>query len=94
MIPRFEWDPQKAAANAHKHGVSFGEASTIFADTKAITKHDAKNSINEDRYVTIGLSAWGRLVLVAHTDRGEVIRLISASRPSRKEAREYSDPSR
>lgn len=94
MIPRFEWDERKAALNQAKHGVSFAEASTVFADARAITKYDEKNSITEDRYVTIGLSAWGRLILIAHTDRGDSIRIISARKPTPKEARDYIDPAR
>lgn len=75
---RFEWDPAKAAENLAKHGVSFEEAATVFRDTLSQTGQDPDHSVGEERFVTFGLSASGRLLVVAHTERSDTIRLISA----------------
>ena len=85
----FEWDPNKAAANLAKHGVSFDEASTVFGDPLAATVHDSLHSDSEDRSVTIGRSASNRLLVVVHTDRGERLRLISSRVASRAERKQY-----
>jgi len=74
----FEWDPVKAAANLRKHKVSFAEAATVFSDTLSATAPDPDHSADEDRYITIGLSHRLRLLMVAHTERGDRIRIISA----------------
>ena len=74
----FEWDPDKAAANLRKHGVSFDEAVTILADPLSLTVPDPDHSEDEERYITVGLSFKLRLLLVAHTDREMRIRIISA----------------
>ena len=66
-----EWDDQKAAANAKKHGVSFEEAATVLEDALSITFRDPDHSIAEFRFLTIGLGSTGRILMVAHTDRGE-----------------------
>jgi uncharacterized DUF497 family protein len=66
----FEWDPQKAAANVEKHGVSFAEASTAFGDPLSVTIADPRHSFGEERFVLFGMSTAGRLLAVAHTDRG------------------------
>jgi len=65
----FEWDPNKEAKNIRKHGISFEEAALIFDDPMSITVIDEEHSIDEERYITIGLSTYGRLLMVAHTDR-------------------------
>ena len=88
---RFEWDPAKAAANLRKHGVSFDEASTVFHDSLAATGADPDHSRGEHRYVTFGVSSSGRLLVVAHTDRGDAIRIISARAATRTERRIYED---
>jgi hypothetical protein len=75
---RFEWDPAKAAANLAKHGVSFREAATVFRDPLSQTGSDPDHSLDEERVVTFGVSTRGRLLVVAHTDRGDTIRIISA----------------
>jgi uncharacterized protein len=75
---RFEWDPQKAKQNFKKHGVSFDEAVTTFYDPLSATFDDPDHSVEELRYITIGFSTKKRLLLVAHTDRGENTRIISA----------------
>jgi uncharacterized protein len=75
---RFEWDPRKARQNLKKHGVSFDEAVTAFYDTLSATFDDPDHSAEEQRYVTIGFSSKGRLLIVAHAERGENTRVISA----------------
>jgi uncharacterized DUF497 family protein len=87
----FEWDEAKAEANEQKHGVSFAEAMTVFSDALSLTGYDPDHSDGEDRYITIGLSATGRLLIVSHTDRGERIRIISAREASRHEQKDYED---
>ena len=74
----FEWDPAKAAANLEKHAVSFEEATTVFGDPLAGTAMDPRHQVGEVRFVTIGQSILRRLVVVAHVDRTERIRIISA----------------
>jgi len=86
---RFEWDPTKAASNAKKHGVSFDEATSAFLDPFAATGRDPDHSVGESRYVTFGLSSSGRLLVVAHTDRHGVIRIISARPATRTERKIY-----
>jgi uncharacterized DUF497 family protein len=87
----FEWDDSKAEANERKHGVSFAEAMTIFADTLALTGYDPGHSDEEDRFITMGTSATGRLLIVSHTDRGDNVRLISGRVANRHERRDYED---
>ena len=86
---QFEWDPAKAARNLAKHGVSFDEASTVFGDPLAGTILDPQHSDEEPRFVTIGLSTSRRLVTVAHAEREDRIRIISARRATRRERRKY-----
>jgi len=74
----FEWNPVKAKENIRKHAVSFPEASSIFADPLAITYYDPDHSVEEDRFLTIGISSKGNLLIVSHTNRSEIIRIISA----------------
>jgi uncharacterized DUF497 family protein len=71
--------------------VSFAEASTVFGDTAAITIHDPDHSVDEDRFVTIGLSARGRLLTVCYAEREERIRIISARKSTRGEAASYAN---
>jgi hypothetical protein len=85
----FEWDPRKARSNIAKHGVTFEEASTVFADSLSLTIPDPEHSRSEQRYVTMGRAFTGKLLVVVHTDRGDNIRLISARRASRRERRSY-----
>ena len=87
----FEWDEEKAATNEGKHGVAFTDAMTVFADPLALTGYDPDHSDDEDRYLTMGQSADGRLLIVSHADRGENIRIISAREASRAERRDYED---
>src|SRR5947209_3171370 len=91
LTMEFEWDDEKAEANEHKHGVSFLEAETVFGDTLALTGYDPEHSDVEDRFITMGTSVEGRLLIVSHTDRGDKIRIISARQARRKERRDYKD---
>ncbi len=88
---RFEWDNRKAAANLRKHGVSFEEARSVFFDERARLIDDPDHSEEEDRFVLLGFSGALRLLLVCHCYRseGEVIRIISARRATRTEAKFY-----
>ncbi|WP_071592022.1 BrnT family toxin [Baaleninema simplex] len=72
----FEWNPNKAELNFEKHGVSFPEAATVFNDPLSATFSDPDHSIRENRYVIIGVSQLGQLLVVAHTDRGKKVRII------------------
>jgi hypothetical protein len=85
------WDPRKALANLRKHKISFEEASTIFNDPLSVTKKDPDHSISESRFLTLGLSFRHRLVLVAHTEDPDEIRIISARLPTRSEQYVYEN---
>ena len=87
----FEWDDRKAHSNVAKHGVSFEESATVFGDPLAVTIHDPGHSENEQRFLTIGHSATKRLLVVAHTDRENRIRIISARRAIRSERKIYEE---
>ena len=89
MDLRFEWDEAKAVTNARKHGVSFEEATTIFGDPNASTIFDVKHSDEEDRFIDIGLSASGRVLIVVYTERGARIRIISCRKATPAERRQY-----
>jgi uncharacterized DUF497 family protein len=88
----FEWDPYKAEVNLQKHGVSFGEAATVFADPLALDRADPDHSKDEQRSVCIGRSYVDRLLLVAYADRGERVRIISARAAEPRERRAYERP--
>lgn len=85
----FQWDQEKAATNLVKHGVSFDEAKTVFDDPLYIDFYDPDHSNDEYRYIMIGMSLQNRLLLVAYTERGDVIRLISAREATRTERKAY-----
>ncbi len=87
----FEWDRSKAAENLRKHKVSFQEAATVLGDFLATTAADPDHSADERRYITVGLSNLGRLLLVAHAERGDRIRIISARTLTRSERRTYEE---
>jgi hypothetical protein len=89
----FEWNPNKAALNLEKHGVSFHEATTVFNDPLSATFPDPDHSIRESRYIIIGMSGFGQLLVVAHTDRGEKVRIITARKATRQERRFYEEGS-
>lgn len=86
----FEWDPRKAASNLSKHSISFDEAVTVLNDPMLITVMDDEHSEDEERYITVGLSNASRLLMVAHTDRNGLIRIISARRATKKEENFYA----
>ncbi len=88
---RFEWDSTKARSNLSKHAISFEEASTAFADPNSITITDPIHSLMEERFVLLGQSFRGKLIVVVHTERGENIRIMSARRANRKERRTYEE---
>ena len=77
--------------NLRKHRVSFVEAASVFLDPAALTFADPDHSAQEDRSITIGRSARGRIVLVAHTERDQRIRIISARRATRREQAQYEE---
>jgi uncharacterized DUF497 family protein len=85
----FEWDEQKAIDNLTKHGVSFSEASTVFADTLSRTIPDPLHSADEQRFVVLGESGLQHTLIVVHTYRGEVIRIISARVATPRERKDY-----
>jgi hypothetical protein len=88
---KIEWDPKKAKLNLRKHRVSFEEATTALSDPMAATGADPDHSITEERYVTFGVSERGRLLVVAHTDEEETIRIISARIASEGERELYEE---
>ena len=86
---RFEWDPSKASSNETKHGVSFPEAATAFGDPLSLTIPDPEHSLGEARFLLLGLSYKGRLIVVAHSERGGSLRIINARLASKAERRFY-----
>ena len=91
MALSFEWDKRKAESNLKAHGVSFREATTVFADPLAITISDPDHSSAEMRFLDIGRSCFGRLLVVSYTERANKIRLISARPAARNERRQYEE---
>jgi uncharacterized protein len=89
MAGHFESDPNKAQENWLKHHVSFEEAATVFFDPFEATRDDPDHDIDEDRYISIGQSALGRLLVVCYTERGSTIRLISARLATPRERKAY-----
>ena len=87
----FEWDPEKDLENQASHGVSFDEASAVFGDPFAITIDDPDHSSDEHRMLTSGCSGRQRLIIVAHTDRDERIRIISARNVTAAERHDYAE---
>ena len=87
----FEWDEQKAAANVRKHDVTFHEAATVFGDPLAVTFADPDHSSEEQRYLTFGMSRFGRMLVVSHLDREEAVRIISARPATRRERKIYEE---
>jgi uncharacterized protein len=82
----FEWDREKAEQNQRKHKVSFEEALSIFRDPFSVTFDDPEHSIDERRFITIGYSVVGRLLIISHVERGDIVRIISA-RPATAQER-------
>ena len=90
----FEWDSEKAESNARKHGVTFDEASTVFGDPLSLLMHDPDHSMEEQRYVLLGMSNRHRLLVVAFAERPPRTRIISARRANRPEGRYYEKEQR
>jgi uncharacterized DUF497 family protein len=88
---KIEWDPKKAKLNLRKHRVSFEEAATALSDPMAATGTDPDHSMTEERYVTFGVSERGQLLVVAHTDEEETVRIISARIASKGERKLYEE---
>jgi uncharacterized DUF497 family protein len=86
-----EWDPAKAKANAAKHRVTFEEAASVFWDPLELTVPDPDHSVLEGRYVSVGTSADGRLLVLGYTERGGKIRLIFARRATMRERHDYEE---
>jgi len=88
---KFEWDPPKAAANLRKHHVSFDDAKSVFYDEFAVQFFDEPTSSDEDRFLMLGMSSGARLLIVCHCERehGEVIRIISARKATKRESAFY-----
>lgn len=91
MALRFVWDARKATANERKHGVGFPEATTVFDDPLSVTIPDPAHSVGEQRFLLLGTSSQQRLLVVAHSENGESIRIISARRAIRRERRTYEE---
>ncbi|MEK7405952.1 MAG: BrnT family toxin [Acidobacteriota bacterium] len=91
MGPFLRWDPVKARLNLRKHGVTFGEAASVFRYVFSVTISDPLHSIEESRFVTIGRSHRDRTLVVVHSEVGEAIRIISARLATRRERREHEE---
>jgi hypothetical protein len=87
----FQWDPRKERANQRKHGIGFREAATVFEDILSVTFPDPDHSSFEERLLTIGMSAIGRILVLAHTEDDEIIRIISARASTRSEREFYEE---
>jgi uncharacterized protein len=87
----FDWDENKASSNLSKHGVSFEEAKTVFNDLLYVDFYDPDHSDNEERYLTIGESNQGRLLIISYTESRDLIRLISAREVTRSEREAYEE---
>ena len=85
----FEWDKSKAADNLEKHGISFEEAQTVFDDPLLVDFYDPDHSFDEHRFIIIGISVSGRLLLISYTERSDNIRLISARETTPAERKDY-----
>lgn len=87
----FAWNERKAGANFRKHGVSFEEAATAFADPLSLVIADPDHSFEETRFILLGMTRRGRLVVVVHAERGDTVRVISARPATRAERRAYEE---
>lgn len=87
----FEWDAEKARQNVDKHGISFEEVVTAFGDPLSVTVSDPDHSDSEERQLLLGMSRRSRLVVVAFTERGDRLRIITARLASRREKRKYEE---
>ena len=91
----YEWDPEKAAENQRKHGISFDEAITVFLDPLALSFDDPDHTSSDRRFITIGMTTNQRVVFVSHADGdNDRIRIISARETTRRETYDYQERSR
>lgn len=88
---KFEWDPAKATANEKKHSVTFEEAVSVFQDPMFLVFADPDHSINESRFLALGMSDSGMLLMVSYTERTDATRIISARKASRRERKKYEE---
>lgn len=88
---KFEWDTDKARSNLMKHVVSFEEATTVFDDPLYVDFFDPDHSDDEERYIMVGQSQQGRLIVVSYTERSSGVRLISARVATRREKDAYEE---
>ena len=86
---RFSWDPNEDRLNQRDHGITLQDATTVFGDSLAVTVSDPDHSIGEERFITIGQSSSGRLLVVCHIEQGDTIRIISARRATAHERKDY-----
>jgi uncharacterized DUF497 family protein len=92
----FDWDPKKARSNRSNHRVTFEEAATVFQDPHMIAIYDGKHSLNEDRWITLGISVAGRVLVVNHTFPDRIsdhtpVRIISSRKATNRERRQYQE---
>ncbi len=87
----FDWDPVKARKNQRKHGVSFEEATSVFGDPLAMNMPDPDHSLEENRFILLGLFHKQRLLVVAYAERGKLTRLISAREATRRERKQHEE---
>jgi hypothetical protein len=85
----YEWDPNKAITNIEKHGIDFADAVTVFNDLNAVTIDDP--DYDEQRFITIAMDTFGRILVVTYTWRGDIIRLITARKATKRERKQYED---
>jgi uncharacterized DUF497 family protein len=91
MALTFEWDEEKSRQNLRKHGVSFEEAKTIFNDPFAMTIADPDHSLRENRYIDMGMSCRGHILMVWYTERGSNIRIIGSRKTTRSQRQQYEE---
>jgi len=91
MAIKFEWNVEKEVGNFRKHGISFHEAQSAFNDNLSLTIPDADHSIGEERFLLLGISSARHLIVVAHTERGDIVRIISARLATRNEQTAYEN---
>ena len=96
IVYQFEWDPIKARTNLQKHGITFERSTAVFKDPNALSRFDNEHSLDEDRWITLGLDQNGMLLVLCHTFRivsgnGAVMRIISARKATKKEMKQYEE---
>ena len=91
MKLNFEWDEEKAEANVKKHRVSFDKATTVFIDPFSVIIPDPDHSVDEQRYIGLGSSDKGRILVVVYTERGSNVRIISCRKATSSERKLYEE---